>query len=116
MGGYGNFIRIISVKLYMQNKKTALIIGAGPAGLTAAYKLLEDSEIVPIIVEKESFVGGISRTANYKGNRIDIGGHRFFTKNKEVKKIWNEIMPVQGEASIDDKLLGNEKVFNPWRS
>lgn len=93
----------------MQNKKTALIIGAGPAGLTAAFKLLEDTDIVPIILEKESFVGGISRTSNYKGNRIDIGGHRFFTKNKEVKKIWNEIMPIQGKASIDDKLLGNEK-------
>ena len=97
----------------MQNKKTALIIGAGPAGLTAAYKLLKDSDILPIIVEKEAFVGGISRTVNYKGNRIDIGGHRFFTKNKEVKKIWNQIMPVQGKEAIDDKLLGNEKSLNP---
>ncbi len=98
---------------FMQDKKTALIIGAGPAGLTAAYKLLEESNILPIIIEKESFVGGISRTVNYKENRIDIGGHRFFTKNSEVKKIWNDIMPVQGEASIDDKLLGNEKSLNP---
>lgn len=97
----------------MQNKKTALIIGAGPAGLTAAYKLLEESDILPIIIEKESFVGGISRTINYNGNRIDIGGHRFFTKNKEVKKIWNEIMPIQGEKSIDDELLSNEKTLNP---
>ena len=97
----------------MQNKKTALIIGAGPAGLTAAYKLLEQSDILPIIVEKESFVGGISRTVNYQENRIDIGGHRFFTKNKEVKKIWNEIMPIQGKDSIDDKLLGNLKTLNP---
>jgi len=97
----------------MKDAKTALIIGAGPAGLTAAYKLLEQSEILPIIVEKELFVGGISRTVNYKENRIDIGGHRFFTKNKEVKKIWNEIMPIQGKASIDDKLLGNVKPVFP---
>jgi protoporphyrinogen oxidase len=103
----------IPVKIDMQNKKTALIIGAGPAGLTAAYKLLEESDILPIIVEKESFVGGISRTVNYKGNRIDIGGHRFFTKNIEVNRIWNEIMPVQGKASIDDNLLKNEKSLNP---
>jgi protoporphyrinogen oxidase len=93
----------------MVDKKTALIIGAGPAGLTAAYKLLKDSDINPIVVEKEFFVGGISRTINYKGNRIDIGGHRFFTKNEAVQNIWNEIMPIQGENSIDDKILNNEK-------
>ena len=97
----------------MQNKKTAIIIGAGPAGLTAAYKLLKDSDIIPVVIERESFVGGISRTIDYKGNRIDIGGHRFFTKNEEVKKIWNEIMPIQGKASIDDKLLNFEKTLNP---
>ncbi|MGN0383431.1 MAG: NAD(P)-binding protein, partial [Eubacterium sp.] len=63
-----------------KNKK-AIIIGAGPAGLTAAYQLLKTTDIIPVIIEKEDFVGGISRTANYKGNRIDIGGHRFFTKS-----------------------------------
>ena len=95
----------------MGNKKTALIIGAGPAGLTAAYKLLEESDIHPIIIEKEDFVGGISRTINYKGNRIDIGGHRFFTKNKQVQGIWDKLMPIQGEPSIDDKILNNEKTL-----
>ena len=59
-------------------KKTALIIGAGPAGLTAAYELLEKTDIQPIVIEADpKYVGGISRTVNYKGNRIDIGGHRF---------------------------------------
>ena len=58
-------------------KKTAIIIGAGPAGLTAAYELLTKSEnIKPIILETEQFVGGISRTATYKGNRMDIGGFK----------------------------------------
>ncbi len=61
-------------------EKTALIIGAGPAGLTAAYELLKDTDIKPIIVEMSSDIGGISKTVNYKGNRIDIGGHRFFFK------------------------------------
>lgn len=93
----------------MGNKKIALIIGAGPAGLTAAYKLLQESDIHPIIIEKEDFVGGISRTVNYKGNRIDIGGHRFFTKNKQVQEIWDKLMPIQGEPSIDDNILNNEK-------
>ena len=58
--------------------KTAVIIGAGPAGLTAAYELLKNTDILPIIFEESDFIGGISRTAQYKGNRMDIGGHRFF--------------------------------------
>jgi protoporphyrinogen oxidase len=57
-------------------RKTALIIGAGPAGLTAAFELLERTDILPIVIEKTEFMGGISRTVNYKGNRMDIGGHR----------------------------------------
>jgi len=72
-------------------KKTALIIGAGPAGLTAALELLKKGDIHPIIVEQESFVGGISRTAEYKGNRMDIGGHRFFSKNDLVMNWWKNI-------------------------
>ena len=72
-------------------KKTALIIGAGPAGLTAALEFLQKGEIHPIIVEQESFVGGISRTAEYNGNRMDIGGHRFFSKNDWVMNWWKNI-------------------------
>ena len=64
--------------------KKAIIIGAGPAGLTAAYQLLKETDIHPIIIEESEFIGGISRTAEYKGNRMDLGGHRFFSKNEQV--------------------------------
>lgn len=94
-------------------KKSAVIIGAGPAGLTAAYKLLEESDIHPIIIEKEDFVGGISRTVNHNGNRIDIGGHRFFSKSTEVTELWEKIMPTQGKPSVDDMLLEIDKPLNP---
>ena len=60
--------------------KTAIIIGAGPAGLTAAYEFLEHTDIIPIILEGNETVGGLSRTTIYKGNRLDIGPHRFFSK------------------------------------
>ncbi len=91
------------------SKKTAIIIGAGPAGLTAAYYLLKETDIKPIIIEESEFIGGISRTANHNGNRIDIGGHRFFSKSEEVNRLWQELMPVQGKKSIDDLILGVEK-------
>ncbi len=61
--------------------KTAIIIGAGPAGLTAAYKLLTETDIKPIILEETNVIGGISQTVVHNGNRMDIGGHRFFSKN-----------------------------------
>ncbi|MBQ5801074.1 MAG: NAD(P)/FAD-dependent oxidoreductase, partial [Clostridia bacterium] len=94
----------------MQNKKkTAIIIGAGPAGLTAAYCLLKETDIKPVILEEEDFVGGISRTFEYKGNRMDLGGHRFFSKNEEVNRIWQELMPMQSSPSRDDIILNNEK-------
>lgn len=76
-------------------KKTVLIIGAGPAGLTAAYELLTQSEdFQPILLESLNDVGGISRTINYKGNRMDIGGHRFFSKSDWVMDWWKKMMPV----------------------
>lgn len=78
-------------------KKTALIIGAGPAGLTAALELLRRSDITPIVLEADHQVGGISRTVNHLGNRIDIGGHRFFSKSDWVMNWWKEILPVQAE-------------------
>jgi len=80
-------------------KKTALIIGAGPAGLTAALELLRRSDITPIVLEADTQVGGISRTVNHLGNRIDIGGHRFFSKSDWVMNWWKEILPVQAEGS-----------------
>ena len=77
----------------------ALIIGAGPAGLTAAYELLKRTNIQPIVFEKGDYIGGLSRTVRYKGNRIDIGGHRFFSKSDRVMNWWTGIMPVQASAN-----------------
>ena len=78
--------------------KKAIIIGAGPAGLTAAYEFLTRSDITPIVLEKSTFMGGISRTVNYKGNRIDIGGHRFFSKSDRVMQWWLKQMPMDETA------------------
>ena len=91
--------------------KKIIIIGAGPAGLTAADTLLkENKEDYSITVLEESGdVGGISKTVCYNGNRMDIGGHRFFSKDERVMQWWREKLPVQGEPSFDDKKLGREK-------
>jgi protoporphyrinogen oxidase len=91
-----------------KNQKTAIIIGAGPAGLTAAYELLDKTSIKPIIYEKSNDIGGISKTINYKGNRIDIGGHRFFSKSKRVMDWWMNILPLQGAPAKDDNTIGRE--------
>jgi protoporphyrinogen oxidase len=74
-------------------RKTAVIIGAGPAGLTAGLEFLRRSEIVPVILEASEEIGGISRTIRYKSNRMDIGGHRFFSKSDRVMQWWMELMP-----------------------
>ncbi|MVT12491.1 NAD(P)/FAD-dependent oxidoreductase [Chitinophaga tropicalis] len=78
--------------------KKAIIIGAGPAGLTAAYELLKRTDITPVILEKSGEIGGISKTVNYKGNRMDIGGHRFFSKSDRVMKWWMKILPLAESA------------------
>ncbi|MCS7024173.1 MAG: NAD(P)/FAD-dependent oxidoreductase [Bryobacteraceae bacterium] len=78
-------------------QQRAIIIGAGPAGLTAAYELLKRTSIRPLVLEKSQYMGGISRTVNYKGNRIDIGGHRFFSKSDRVMKWWLEILPLEAQ-------------------
>jgi len=75
--------------------KKAIIIGAGPAGLTAAYELLKRTDIQPVLLEKSGELGGISRTVNFKGNRIDIGGHRFFSKSDRVMHWWLQILPLE---------------------
>ena len=82
-------------------KETAIIIGAGPAGLTAAYELLTKTDIIPIIIEADSQVGGISKTINYKGNKIDIGGHRFFSKSERVINWWLHFLPL--DAGVKDR-------------
>ena len=79
-------------------KGTALIIGGGPAGLTVALELLRRTDIKPIVFESSDGVGGISRTFNHRGNRIDIGGHRFFSKSDRVMDWWTDILPIQGPA------------------
>jgi protoporphyrinogen oxidase len=91
------------------NQKRAIIIGAGPAGLTAAYELLTRTDIQPIVLEKSEYMGGISRTVNYKGNRIDIGGHRFFSKSDRVMDWWLGMLPLQvpeaGPTAADRVML-----------
>ncbi|MBO5411895.1 MAG: NAD(P)/FAD-dependent oxidoreductase [Clostridia bacterium] len=90
--------------------KTAIIIGAGPAGLAAAYELLtKTDDVQPIVLETENFVGGISRTASYKDYRMDIGGHRFFSKDERVTALWEQFLPVQGAPAKDDLILEREK-------
>lgn len=84
--------------------KTAIIIGAGPAGLTAAYELVTRTDIKPIIIESTNDIGGISKTVVHNGNRMDIGGHRFFSKSDIVMKWWQEILPIQGSKSKDEIL------------
>ncbi len=88
-------------------KKKVIIIGAGPAGLTSAYELLKDKndQCEVTILEETSEIGGISRTVRYNGNRMDIGGHRFFSKDQKVMEFWENLMPLQGEPSYDDKKL-----------
>ena len=86
--------------------KKALIIGAGPAGLTAAYELLTKSKDIEVVVFEESdCFGGISKTVNYKGNRMDMGGHRFFSKIPEVNAWWDHMLPMQGHPTYDDIIL-----------
>jgi protoporphyrinogen oxidase len=71
-----------------------LIIGAGPAGLSSGYILSQNKKLrVKIIEENKNYVGGISRTEQYKGYRFDIGGHRFFSKSREINDLWEKILP-----------------------
>src|SRR5207248_9112879 len=77
------------------SKKQAIIIGAGPAGLTLALELLRRTDIQPVILEQSESKGGISRTVRYKGNRLDIGGHRFFSKSDRVMQWWFEMLPIE---------------------
>ncbi|MSR67572.1 NAD(P)/FAD-dependent oxidoreductase [Candidatus Peribacteria bacterium] len=90
------------------SQKIAIIAGAGPAGLTAAYELLKRTDIHPIVCESTDSIGGIAQTYNYKGNRIDIGGHRFFSKSDRIMKWWFNILPRQGSPAADTVEKGHE--------
>lgn len=95
-----------------ENKEKVIIIGAGPAGLTMAEELLKEKgneRYDVVILEESQEIGGISKTVKYHGNRMDIGGHRFFSKDERVMKFWSDLMPVQGVNSLDDEKLKREK-------
>ncbi|MFC1730867.1 NAD(P)/FAD-dependent oxidoreductase [candidate division KSB1 bacterium] len=88
-----------------EDKKKALIIGAGPAGLTVAYELLKQSSIQPHIIEETNDIGGIARTVKFNNNLMDIGPHRFFSKRDDIMDWWENILPFQGVSSIKDTQL-----------
>jgi protoporphyrinogen oxidase len=89
--------------------KTAVLIGAGPAGLTAALEFLRRSDVHPIVLEASHEIGGISRTIQHNGNRIDIGGHRFFSKSDRVMNWWMELMPPEASADTQHALRHQNK-------
>lgn len=92
--------------------KRVVIIGAGPAGLTAARELTKKMpEYSVTILEESNDIGGISKTVKYNGNRMDMGGHRFFSKDDRVMNWWQEVLPIQGSPSYDDKLLDRQKAL-----
>jgi protoporphyrinogen oxidase len=82
--------------------RKAIIIGAGPAGLTAALELVRRSDVIPVVLEATPHTGGICRTLRYRGNRMDLGGHRFFSKSERVQDWWQSVMPLQGGHSWRD--------------
>lgn len=89
--------------------KKVIIIGAGPAGITAGYELMKQSDEYEVtILEETPYIGGISRTEVYNGHRMDIGGHRFFSKSQEVNDWWEQIMPMQGAPAYDDDKLNRD--------
>lgn len=97
-------------------KESVVIIGAGPAGLTAAWELLHNDGAqrydVTVLEASDEF-GGISRTVKYNGNRMDIGGHRFFSKDDRIMQWWREMLPLQGAPSYDDKKLDRHHDLEP---
>lgn len=90
-----------------ENGKKAIVVGAGPAGLTATIELLKLTSIHPIIFEESDEIGGISKTVNYKGNRMDIGGHRFFSKNENIMNWWRDVMSKTEQEPDREMLLRN---------
>src|SRR3954453_2480664 len=93
------------------SKRRAIIIGGGPAGLTAAHELLTRTDVHPVVLEKSDALGGISRTVNYKGYRMDIGGHRFFSKSNRVMDWWIDLMPPQ-QADAVISYQGKQRVVD----
>lgn len=100
----------------MSDKESVVIIGGGPAGLTAAWELIKDGGDarydVTVLEESQEF-GGIARTVRHNGNRMDIGGHRFFSKDDRIMQWWAQTLPLQGAPSYDDKKLGRSHELEP---
>ncbi len=88
--------------------RRAIIVGAGPAGLTAALELIRRTDVVPLVLEASDCVGGLCRTVRYRGNRMDLGGHRFFSKSIRVHRFWQELLPLQGGLSWQDLMSQGE--------
>ena len=100
----------------MTQKQSVVIIGGGPAGLTAAWELAKDggSENYDVtVLEAPREFGGLSRPVKHAGHRMDIGGHRFFSKDERIMDWWKEVLPLQGAPSYDDRKLGREHDMEP---
>ena len=100
----------------MKDKQSVVIIGGGPAGLTAAWELMRDGgadRYDVTVLEGTRQFGGISRTVRHHGNRMDIGGHRFFSKDDRVMEWWKQVLPLQGAPSYDDRKLGRHHDLEP---
>ena len=91
------------------SEKIAVVAGGGPAGLTAALELLRQTNVRPLVFEMDEAVGGISKTVNHKGNRMDLGGHRFFSKSDWVMNWWQEILPVAADADAEFEISYQNK-------
>ena len=91
--------------------KRVIVIGAGPAGITAAYELSKKGGFEITVLEATDRIGGISQTVKYNGNRMDIGGHRFFSKDSRVTDWWQELLPLQGAPSKDDIAFDRKRIL-----